>query len=97
VPSLEYSERALEDLSKLARFLSADDEAASDSTVDLIANALELLVAHPLIGREVEAPYRELVISRGNTGYIALYELDDARDKVIVHAIRHQREVGFEE
>jgi plasmid stabilization system protein ParE len=97
VPSLEYSERALEDLSKLAGFLSADDEAASERTIDLIANALELLVAHPLIGPEVEAPYRELVISRGNTGYIALYELDDACDKVIVHAIRHQREAGFEE
>lgn len=38
---------------------------------------------------------RELVISRGSTGYIALYRYHEIRDVVTVLAIRHQREVGL--
>lgn len=38
---------------------------------------------------------RELVISRGSTGYIALYLYHEIRDVVTVLAIRHQREVGL--
>lgn len=37
---------------------------------------------------------RELVISRGKTGYIALYRYDEIRDVARVLAIRHQRELG---
>ena len=37
----------------------------------------------------------ELVISRGKTGYVALYRYDEARDIVFVLALRHQREAGF--
>jgi hypothetical protein len=35
------------------------------------------------------------VISRGKTGYLALYHYDEARDRILVLAIRHQREAGF--
>ena len=34
------------------------------------------------------------MISRGKTGYIALYRYDEIRDAVRVLAIRHQREIG---
>jgi hypothetical protein len=35
---------------------------------------------------------RELVISRGQTGYLALYSHDEGADIALILAIRHQRE-----
>jgi hypothetical protein len=39
---------------------------------------------------------RELVISYGRTGYIALYRFVLARQEVRILALRHQRELGFQ-
>jgi mRNA-degrading endonuclease RelE of RelBE toxin-antitoxin system len=38
---------------------------------------------------------RELVISRGNTGYVAVYAFDKLTNVVVVLAIKHQRENAF--
>jgi plasmid stabilization system protein ParE len=38
---------------------------------------------------------RELVISRGRTGYVALYSLEEGQDAVLILTIRHQREAGY--
>jgi plasmid stabilization system protein ParE len=57
---------------------------------------LRTLKDHPLIGRPVEADLRELLISRGRTGYIALYRYNPANDVVLVLRIRHQRELHFD-
>jgi hypothetical protein len=48
-----------------------------------------------LIGRQVERGFRELLISRGRTGYVALYEFDVVKDVTIVLSIRNQREAGY--
>ncbi len=93
--TLSYSHRALNDLARLTDFLIAQAPEAAAQTVDLIAEAVSLLARHPLIGRPVEAGLRELVISRGRTGYVALYSVEDAHDAVLVLAIRHQREAGY--
>lgn len=45
-----------------------------------------------LLGRSVRSELRELVISFGRTGYVALYRV--VRSQVEVLSIRHQREVG---
>ena len=60
-----------------------------------IRSAVENLASHPLIGRRVEGDLRELVISYGATGYMALYRFDIQRDQVRVLALRHQREIGY--
>jgi hypothetical protein len=39
---------------------------------------------------------RELVISRGRTGYVALYDWLEAVDAVVILALRHQREAGYD-
>jgi len=93
--ALSYSERALADLERLTDFLAETDPVAAAETVDLIAEAVGLLIRHPLIGRPVESGLRELVISRGRTGYVALYSVEDGQDAVLVLAIRHQREAGY--
>jgi len=43
----------------------------------------------------VHGDIRELVISLGQTGYIALYRFVVPQDEVRVLALRHQREIGF--
>jgi plasmid stabilization system protein ParE len=91
---LSYSARALADLVRLTEFLLESDPAAAAATADLIEEAIMLLRRHPLIGRPVEHGLRELVISRGRTGYVALYDYEAADDAVLILAIRHQREAG---
>jgi plasmid stabilization system protein ParE len=92
---LIYSSQALDDLDRLTDFLLEADAASAPGTTDLILEAVELLANHPLIGRPVEEKLRELLISRGRSGYIALYSYEEAEDTVLVLAVRHQREVGY--
>jgi len=80
------SDEALDDLVRL-------DEAAPGAR-ELLREAIVILERHPLIGRGVERGLRELVVSRGKTGYLALYDYEEEEDTVIVLAIRHQREAG---
>jgi plasmid stabilization system protein ParE len=84
-------------MARLRDFLVQEDPMGAEATIDLIASALEVLKRHPFIGRPVEQPLRELVISRGRSGYLALYQFMPEDDRVVVRAIRHQREAGFEE
>jgi addiction module RelE/StbE family toxin len=92
---LIYSNQALADLERLTDFLVETVPTAAIETVDLITEAIEILENHSLVGRPAEQDMRELVISRGVTGYLALYSYDEAHDIVLILAIRHQREAGY--
>lgn len=92
---LSYSGRALADLERLTDFLIENDASAAAETVELIEEAVSLLSRHPLIGRSVAYPLRELVISRGRSGYVALYSFEEARGAILILSIRHQREAGY--
>jgi plasmid stabilization system protein ParE len=92
---LRYAPRATTALEQLAEFLLQADPAAALKTAELIVSAVEALADHPLLGRPIELGYRELVISRGRSGYLALYRYDEALDEVLILAIRHQREAGY--
>lgn len=61
----------------------------------MIVSAIDHLANHPHLGRQVEDGLRELVISRGRSGYLALYNFDVAADRIYVVAIRHQREAAY--
>lgn len=92
---VEIAKRAQADLDRIFQFLAANDLFAAAAVSALILDALEILSRHPLVGRSVEGRLRELVISRGKSGYVALYEYFEAEDVVMVLALRHQREAGF--
>jgi len=71
-----------------------NSQAAMDAVV-AVRSAVEHMASHPLLGRRVQGDIRELVISYGKTGYIALYRFVVARGDVRILALRHQREIGF--
>lgn len=91
---LQFTQRAENDLERLTDFLLDQSQAAAESTTELVIDGLQILRQHPRIGRGRHDGLRELVISRGKTGYIALYRYDEIRDVARVLAIRHQRELG---
>jgi plasmid stabilization system protein ParE len=93
---LIYAARALADLDRLTDFLVETEPAAALETVGLIIEAVQVLENHPLIGRPAEQELKELVISRGQSGYLALYSYEVEQDVVLVLAVRHQREAGYE-
>jgi addiction module RelE/StbE family toxin len=95
VAKVSYSPRALDDLTRLAEFLQREQPDSGAAALDVILSVIEILNTHSLIGRPVEQGFRELVISRGRSGYLALYQFDRSTDEVLIHAVRHQREVGF--
>lgn len=92
---LRYSARALEDLERLADFLLEHDLRLAELAIDRICEAVSILKDHPLIGRSVEDGLRELIVSRGRTGHVALYRFVEVEDMVLVLAVRHQRETGY--
>lgn len=90
-----YSANALANLEHAFVFLAASAPDAATQAVEAIRTAIEMLGAHPLIGRLVSANVRELVISFGRTGYVALYRFVPSRREVRILAIRHQRELDY--
>jgi plasmid stabilization system protein ParE len=97
VARLEYAARAEADLDRIFEFLAGDDLIAAHAAIALIFDALQILERHPAIGRPAEHGLRELVISRGKSGYVALYDFVEAEDVILLLALRHQREAGFSE
>lgn len=91
---LSYAERALADLERLTEFLLDKDPVAAEQTTALIVNAVDMLRDHPFVGRPVNPRLRELIISRGEAGYGALYSVEDEGNAVLILSIRHQREAG---
>ncbi len=63
--------------------------------IQSIIDAIDILETSPLIGRPVALGQRELVISTGASGYLALYRYDALADVVRVLAVRSQRERGY--
>jgi len=91
-----YSARLLVYVERAFRLLRDKNPAVAQDAVAAIQSAVDSLAAHPLLGRRVEGELRELVVSYGQTGYVALYKFVVSQDEVRVLAIRHQRELGFQ-
>lgn len=90
-----YSQNALANLERAFAFLVEHDPNAAVAAAGAIRRAVETLADHPLIGRRREGEIRELVISYGKTGYIALYRFLPERNLIRILAIRHQRELDY--
>jgi toxin ParE1/3/4 len=69
-------------------------EYAATRIEDIIA-AIDILQTSPMIGRPIAFGQRELIISTGKSGYLALYRYDPAKDTAFVLAVRSQRERNY--
>lgn len=92
---LSYSKKALIDLERLADFMMQTAPAAASKTIGLIYEAISVLSRHPYLGRAIDDGLYELVISRGHSGYVAIYAVQRLNDAVLILSIRHQREAGY--
>ena len=93
--SPDLFKHAFADLERLTDFLLESDPLAAENTINLIVEAVSILERHPLIGRSLDTDLKELIVSRGSTGYVVLYSYEFAYDTVLILAIRHQRESGY--
>ena len=89
-----FAPQAVDDLVRLTDFLIENDKNAALATVELIEEAIQILAKHPLLGRLCDSHLRELVISRGKSGYVALYSFEEKKKSILINAIRHQKESG---
>ena len=91
-----YHDKARDDVQRLVEFLIESDIDVALATFGIIEEGVSVLKNHPEIGRPTEEDnLRELVISRGRTGYIALYEFDVLLELVVVLRVKHQREADY--
>jgi plasmid stabilization system protein ParE len=89
VATIVYASRSLEHLERAFEFVRSEtNPEAAVVAADAICSAVENLGAHPLLGRHIHGDIRELVISYGGTGYIALYRFLVAQGEIRVLAIR---------
>jgi len=92
-----FDSEALDDLERIFEFNARDDPGIALDHIEVVRTGVMILDAHPEMGRPAGrgSTLRELVISHGKTGYIALYEYSPVEKLIRVVAIRHQREVGY--
>jgi len=94
---VRYTRGARDDLKRLFTFLAERDVAAARRARRAISKSMGLLAEFPWSCRKAknDNPFlRELVVSFGSGGYVALFEIEDAHNITIL-AIRHQREDDF--
>ena len=90
-----YSARTLTHLERAFELLRKENPGAAVAAAQAIRSAVDSLGTHPLLGPRIHDDLRELVISYGTTGYIALYRFLVPQNEIRILAIRHQREIGF--
>ncbi len=97
MPRLIITEAATLGLERCREFLKEKNVLAMARAAAAIEQYFILLEAEPKIGRPLDdlPELRELIIPFGNSGYVALYYLDENADGVYVLAFRHQKEAGY--
>lgn len=94
---LRFTPGARSDLERLHEFPAEKDVAAARRALVTIDDAWGVIRNFPFACRKAAPgnPFlRELLVSFGNSGYVALYEIED-EETVTVLAVRHQREDDY--
>jgi plasmid stabilization system protein ParE len=95
VPQVVFSRQARDHFERLLEFLADEDPSAAVAARYAILSGIAVLGEHPLVGRHVAGELRELLISFGRTGYVALYRFIPSRSVVRILGFRHQRELHY--
>lgn len=99
--AVRYSASARDDLARLYEYLleratTVDDLDLANRALGAITEAVESLKRSPFIYRKADDdPFlRELLVPFGSSGYVALFEIEDAATVTIL-AVRHQLEDDY--
>lgn len=98
--SVRFTEEALDDLARLQDFpieRSGVSTTQAEAALAALRAGLALLVTSPFACRRAPADdpmLRELLVGYGESGYVALFEIEDAHT-VTALAVRHQRESDY--
>lgn len=99
--AVRYSAAARDDLIRLYDFLlerasTAEDLELAERALNAITTAVDSLGTSPFIYRKAgQSPFlRELLIPFGHSGYVALFEIENAATVTIL-AVRHQLEDDY--
>ena len=94
---IRFTYGSRDDLKRLYLFLYRQDKNSAKHARDIIYKAIDTLRTFPFTCRKAQAdsPFiRELVISFGANGYVALFEIEE--DNIVtILAVRHQREDDY--
>ncbi|MBC8036613.1 MAG: type II toxin-antitoxin system RelE/ParE family toxin [Rhizobiales bacterium] len=92
------SRKAAEQIAAIREFYKDKTTDTGERAITIILSAFKPLKKHPAIGRPaIDHPeLRELVIPFGHSGYIALYRIDRTKNRIVILAVRHQREAGYD-
>lgn len=85
----------LADFDRFVEHLASFENSNASDRVSEFIQTIQILAHSPLVGRRVKNGKRELVISRGLRGYVALYRFVPQIETVFVFALHSQRELGF--
>jgi len=98
---VRYSASARDDLKRVYEFLldratTVEDLELAERALGVIVGSVDSLSRSPFIYRKAGAsPFlRELLIPFGSSGYVALFEIEDA-STVTILAVRHQLEDDY--
>ena len=94
---VRYTREAKEDIERLYVFLLEQDFQAARRARVATGKAMVFLEDFPFSCRKVSSatPFlRKMLIPFGNSGYVALYEIEDKKTVTIL-AIRHQRQDDY--
>jgi len=94
---LRFTPEAANDLKRLYGFLAENNPKAAKKALKAIDKSWGILENFPFSCRKADDanPFlREILISFGNSGYVAVYEIED-NETVTVLAVRHQREEDY--
>lgn len=95
--TVRFTLEAKEDLVRLYTFLLEKDLKVAEEALDAISRGIDFLREFPFSCRKAvpENPLlRELLISFGRSGYVALFEIED-QATITILAVRHQREDDY--
>ncbi|AMJ59300.1 type II toxin-antitoxin system RelE/ParE family toxin [Bosea sp. PAMC 26642] len=97
MPQIAFTRAASLGVERCRRFLDPTNPRAARMATEAILRRIAILATHPGIGRPLsgEGELRELLISYGESGYVALYRYDLGTDTVFLLAFRHQREEDY--
>ena len=94
---IRYTLAAKEELKRLFAFLAEQEAQAAKRARKTVAASIRLLEQFPFTCRKAvpENPFlRELVISFGGAGYVALFEIED-QETITIITVRHQHEDDY--